>query len=214
MKNTYANKPNTLQGFTSLYPYTKPSMKYSSKLQAFTIVELLIVIVVIAILATISIAAYTNIQQRAKNTAIINAASQSLKMIEAYIAANGTYPLTRPACITSTTGCADTEGVVASSTTLNTNMATIGVLSKTIPRLGGEKRYGVIYSYVDTRTVNSQSQPVALLYYLQGVNQQCGMPVLNSYHGSQISTTGYTVGDSGSSGKTACVVSVPGPVHS
>ena len=75
MKNTYANKPNTLQGFTSLYPYTKPSIKYSSKQQAFTIVELLIVIVVIAILAAISIAAYTNIQQRAKNTAIINAAS-------------------------------------------------------------------------------------------------------------------------------------------
>ena len=214
MKNTYANKPNTLQGFTSLYPYTKPSIKHYSRQPAFTIVELLIVIVVIAILAAISIAAYTNIQQRAKNTAIINAASQSLKMIEAYVAANGTYPVTWSTCVTSTTGCADTQGLVGSSATLDTNMAAIGVLPKTIPKLDGENRYGVIYSYVDTRTVNSQSQPVALLYYLQGVNQQCGMPVLNSYHGSQISTTGYTVGDSGSSGKTACVVFVPGPVHS
>ncbi|NCC20519.1 prepilin-type N-terminal cleavage/methylation domain-containing protein, partial [Candidatus Saccharibacteria bacterium] len=48
MKNTYANKPNTLQGFT--------------------IVELLIVIVVIAILAVISVAAYSNIQMKARNS--------------------------------------------------------------------------------------------------------------------------------------------------
>ncbi len=184
------------------------------KAHGFTIVELLIVIVVIAILAAISIAAYTNIQQRAKNTAIINAASQSLKMIQAYIAANGTYPLTWSACITSTTGCADGGGSIGSNATFNTNMATIGLLPKMGPNLDGGNRYGVIYAYESIRTVNSQSQPVALLYYLQGVNQQCGMPVLNSYYGSQISTTGYTVGDSGSSGKTACVVSVPGPVHS
>ena len=60
-----------------------------AKTSGFTIVELLIVIVVIAILAAVSIAAYTNIQQRAKNAVIINAASQSLKMIEAYIAETG-----------------------------------------------------------------------------------------------------------------------------
>ena len=66
------------------------SMKNTyAKTSGFTIVELLIVIVVIAILAAVSIAAYTNIQQRAKNAVIINAASQSLKMIEAYIAETG-----------------------------------------------------------------------------------------------------------------------------
>jgi len=61
MKNTYANKPNTLQGFT--------------------IVELLIVIVVIAILAAISIAAYTNIQERAKTSRRNSEMAQLLKAI-------------------------------------------------------------------------------------------------------------------------------------
>ena len=92
MKNTYANKPNTLQGFTSLYPYTKPSIKYSSKQQAFTIVELLIVIVVIAILAAISIAVYTNIQQRAKNTAITSQEAQARRKLETYKIQNNSYP--------------------------------------------------------------------------------------------------------------------------
>jgi prepilin-type N-terminal cleavage/methylation domain-containing protein len=38
--------------------------------KGFTIVELLVVIVVIAILATISVTAYNGIQNRANNTAI------------------------------------------------------------------------------------------------------------------------------------------------
>ena len=81
MKNTYANKPNTLQGFTSLYPYTKPSIKYSSKQQAFTIVELLIVIVVIAILATISTAAYSSIRDSARKAKITADLTQLEKAI-------------------------------------------------------------------------------------------------------------------------------------
>ena len=89
----------------------------NKKAQGFTIVELLIVIVVIAILAAISIAAYTNIQQRAKNTAIINAASQSLKMIQAYIAETGAYPLVSATgypviCITTDSGCIGSAGAV------------------------------------------------------------------------------------------------------
>jgi prepilin-type N-terminal cleavage/methylation domain-containing protein len=46
------------------------SRKLAKRQQAFTIVELLIVIVVIAILAAISIVAYNGIQQRAKASAI------------------------------------------------------------------------------------------------------------------------------------------------
>lgn len=44
--------------------------------EGFTIVELLIVIVVIAILAAISIVSYTGIQQRANNTVTIEATGQ------------------------------------------------------------------------------------------------------------------------------------------
>ena len=184
------------------------------KAYGFTIVELLIVIVVIAILAAISIAAYTNIQQRAKNTAIINAASQSLKMIQAYIAEKGTYPYAPStagsACITSTTGCADSSNTINANGTFDTNMATVGTLPRTTQKISGDNRYGVTYNYISSRTMNSQSQPAALLYYLQGTNQQCGMSVTNVYSGDMsMSTSGYTNGNS--DGKTACVVSIPGP---
>ncbi len=58
----------------------------------FTIVELLIVIVVIAILAAISVVAYTGIQNRAAQTAIVSEANQWRKLFEAYKAVNGNYP--------------------------------------------------------------------------------------------------------------------------
>lgn len=59
----------------------------------FTIVELLIVIVVIAILATISIVAYNGIQQRADNTRKGREMVEWGKLFEAYNVVNGAYPL-------------------------------------------------------------------------------------------------------------------------
>lgn len=74
-------------------------LRYTSNLSrrksGFTIVELLIVIVVIAILATISIVAYNGIQNRAKTSAGQELASQIVKKLEAYNAVNGEYPITR-----------------------------------------------------------------------------------------------------------------------
>lgn len=58
----------------------------------FTIVELLIVIVVIAILASISVVAYTGFQQRARNTSRISEARQWMTVLDSYKALNGTYP--------------------------------------------------------------------------------------------------------------------------
>ena len=63
------------------------------KEKGFTIVELLIVIVVIAILAAISIVAYNGIQSRAKTTAGQQLANQIVKKIELYQASTGSYPI-------------------------------------------------------------------------------------------------------------------------
>ena len=60
--------------------------------KGFTIVELLIVIVVIAILAAISIVAYTGIQNRARNSAAIELANQIAGKARAYNAILGTWP--------------------------------------------------------------------------------------------------------------------------
>ena len=58
----------------------------------FTIVELLIVIVVIAILAAISIVAYRGIQDRANQSGASSKVSQAVKSIQLYFAENDRYP--------------------------------------------------------------------------------------------------------------------------
>lgn len=62
------------------------------KSKGFTIVELLIVIVVIAILAAITIVAYNGIQQRAHTTAQKTTAENIAKKIEAYNGIYNAYP--------------------------------------------------------------------------------------------------------------------------
>lgn len=71
-------------------------MKLSHKQVGFTIVELLVVIVVIAILATISIIVFRGMQERAYNTKIVAMVQQYSVAIEQYRAAYGNYPTTTP----------------------------------------------------------------------------------------------------------------------
>jgi prepilin-type N-terminal cleavage/methylation domain-containing protein len=62
------------------------------KQQGFTIVELLIVIVVIGILATLVIVTFTGIQQKARNTKRQTDINALDSHIEAFYAQNGYYP--------------------------------------------------------------------------------------------------------------------------
>ncbi len=84
------------------------------KQHGFTIVELLIVIVVIAILAAISIVAYNGIQNRAKLSNAQSAASTIVKKAEAYNAELSSYPTTLSALTSA-----------ASSTTYNVPTGTV-----------------------------------------------------------------------------------------
>ena len=61
-------------------------------ISGFTIIELLIVVVVIAILAALSIVAYTGIQNRANNSAVQNDLAAASKALELYKIDNGEYP--------------------------------------------------------------------------------------------------------------------------
>ncbi|HMQ96299.1 MAG TPA: prepilin-type N-terminal cleavage/methylation domain-containing protein [Candidatus Saccharibacteria bacterium] len=67
----------------------------TKKLHGFTIVELLIVIVVIAILAMISVATYRGIQDRARSAVIQSNLNGAAKQLEIYKAQEGSYPVTQ-----------------------------------------------------------------------------------------------------------------------
>ena len=67
-------------------------MQWAKQKSGFTIVELLIVVVVIAILAAITIVAYNGIQARTTVAAIQSDLRGSMNKIEAYKVLNNTYP--------------------------------------------------------------------------------------------------------------------------
>jgi type IV pilus assembly protein PilA len=113
------------------------NIKKMRKDSCFTIVELLIVIVVIAILATISIVAYSGIQTRAKETKAQANASQVQKVAEAYYADNSVYPTT-----TAMFNNAVTKLPASVSILTNASATTITALSAT----NGEN--SVMYRYV------------------------------------------------------------------
>lgn len=69
-------------------------MRWVSQRKGFTIVELLIVIVVIAILAAITIVAYNGVSQRARASSAQTAASQVSKKVATYNVTNDIYPTT------------------------------------------------------------------------------------------------------------------------
>lgn len=66
--------------------------KNKQKHTGFTLVELLIVIVVIAILATVSIVAYNGVQIRAKNTQLSSVAANYAKALQLYKVDEGELP--------------------------------------------------------------------------------------------------------------------------
>lgn len=181
--------------------------------RGFTIVELLIVIVVIAILAAISIVAYNGIQQRASNTAIISAVNQTIKAVQLYYAQEGSYPLTGTyACVTSTTGCIETGGVSRdANATFDANIAKAANVPRSVPNVGAAGN-GIIYSHHANRQVDGESRPVLIMYFLNGQSQKCGIPNIMTAWGipsqeATWSTTGYT-SNNPTNNKTVCYTSV------
>lgn len=68
--------------------------KNTSMQAGFTIVELLIVIIIIGILASLVIITYNGIQSRARNTKTLSAVQAYRKGLIEYATVNGSYPIT------------------------------------------------------------------------------------------------------------------------
>ena len=124
--------------------------------RGFTIVELLIVIVVIAILAAISIVAYNGIQNRGKASSSQNLASQIAKKVESFNTIESTYPTT--AQLTGNTGAGtsmnpkeavldDTASVVDSATAPETAAGSYvsGGKNRVVYKFGSATTGGCVY---------------------------------------------------------------------
>lgn len=112
------------------------------KQNGFTIVELLIVIVVIAILAAITIVAYNGIQNRAKASASQSLGANVEKKIEAYNTIGGVYP----ASVADFTGNVAPAGYTGSMTEAKLDNATSVVATN--PLTASLSSNGTVVSYV------------------------------------------------------------------
>lgn len=104
---------------------------YTTKQKGFTIVELLIVIVVIAILAAISIVAFTGIQQRGRDSARVSDVNSISKALTAYTADGNAWP-----------AAADVQDELEDYTTANLSAEVIGKISADAPTETNNTVYG------------------------------------------------------------------------
>jgi len=153
-------------------------MKATNYIKGFTIVELLIVIIVIAILAAISIAAYNGVQQRTRNTQVSAGVNQYVKAVQNYYAVYSSYP-TNSGCLGANYP-SDRCWLTSSTPTRSVNAALDSQLSEFIPTKptlatqllnmgGGYSQYdraGLVYLYTSATNIE-------LRYYLEGNNQSC-----------------------------------------
>jgi len=126
------------------------SLKNKSK--GFTIVELLIVIVVIGILATLVIVTFTGIQQKARDSKRKTDISAVQAALESYYSSNNTYP---------------TLAHLNDSTWLAANMKGFDIQALKDPKgnsttvASGQGPSGTQYSYAVTDTAGTLGSPTA-----------------------------------------------------
>lgn len=146
----------------------------------FTLVELLIVIVIIAILAAITIVAYNGITQRANNTTTIQGTEAYLKAYALYAADNGSYPVATGCLGSGYPGgrCLSQNGTAAcfgtgASASNNVNTALASYLGGNLPTVsmqpipcGGTTYIGSYAAY------NAVTTGVTVIMILSG-NQTC-----------------------------------------
>lgn len=116
-------------------------MKLFRKQQGFTIVELLIVIIVIGILATLVLVTFTGIQQSARNTQRQTDVKAVASHLETYNAKNAYYPV------------ADDLNNVTTATWVADNLKGLDKESTRDPK-------GTVYTFATTATSNQYGYAV------------------------------------------------------
>jgi len=201
-------------------------MKQWAKQTGFTIVELLIVIVVIAILAAISIVAYNGIQLRARNANTAAVVSAYQKALIQYATVNGSYPP-----ITNGSGGAyacfgeNNPGDLCWSRSVNQTVETASFNDAIKPYLGnripdvnptmvGAKNGAMFVNHTSASvTLDGVQYRYYIVYLMEGTGMQCPIgPVLSGAWATFTSTipaSGYTLGVGGVG--TECWIKMPDP---
>ena len=156
----------------------------------FTIVELLIVIVVIAILAAISIVAYNGIQDRAHNSSIYAGIDAYHKAIKLYAIDNGSYPSQIPACFggNATLG-ANNDQCMTTATNYKINTAFDNAIKNYMGGKVPKMQYktltgtysGTTYQMLSSGTYGIFGGKPSLYYYPLGANCRSGETDVTSY---------------------------------
>lgn len=159
---------------------------WALKQAGFTIVELLIVIVVIAILASVTIIAFNGVQERARNTQTTEAVAKYARALQSYAAINDGYPVPGLGvfvCLGEPAGgvCGNmTDSVVGAcggdslrATTNATFNTAIKTVITSLPKPSDQVISCAGRSYTGAHYLTNTSKEGYITYYLRG-NQTCG----------------------------------------
>lgn len=175
--------------------YTKKKTRKKKTTPGFTIVELLIAIVIIAILASITVAAYNGIQQTSSNTVRVSAASQYIKLAKLYLQQNGNTLLAPNShnCLNEVMAIDhDNNGqrecgfinktfndgkAVYDQSVITKLQQTSPKLPESPPAMVGQfdEFHGPTLSYYPNQQLNGQPAPYLLMYLLEGEYKSCGV---------------------------------------
>lgn len=147
----------------------------SQSRRGFTIVELLIVIVVIAILAAITIVVYNGIQARAENTKTTSAVEVYVKALSLYATDNGLYPQYNYPCLGGVSPCANmtdataacpgygsASGPVTFDTAVLTEVSRLPAVSSQQMTCDGKTVRGAFYAY------SNGGKDAGIVFFLKG----------------------------------------------
>jgi prepilin-type N-terminal cleavage/methylation domain-containing protein len=191
------------------------------RISGFTIVELLIVIVIIAILAALVIVAYNGIQQKSRNASRIDSAKAIKKIIRTYMSQEGKYPYTSNACIGSNYTDWDGDGRLdcyQSNSVYHPVTAMDNELLKVVKKIpdvevgdvkansGGFTFRGFLYN--PGWTIDGQTGRVVIRYWLEGTNQDCKVPGEVSLVGGVYVINGAKNYSGNYYGTTYCIVAI------
>lgn len=196
-------------------------MKQYKMKKGFTVVELLVVIIVIGILASITLVSYRVIQRDAQNAARITAANQIINSIKIYKSYNqGNYPLMAASAVTACiiAPCTNSNGTAETNTdgpALVSALQTVGDVPSRIEDIPQAPQKGIWYRYDPAASYAGDNTKDAYVgYWLEGRDVNCSNPDIamaptsGSYWSR--STLGYSDSFTTSTGGkvTICYVSV------